>query len=179
MAHQGMWVFGYGSLMWNPEFPYRERQIARLSGFHRSFCMSSIHHRGTTDHPGLVLALDPDKGAHCDGLAFFVEPDQAEKTLDELRERELISSAYLETIQTLTLRDTRCVEAVTYIIDGAHDQYCGGLALERQAQIIAHAVGQRGPNADYLHNTTDHLKELGLCDSDLTWLSERVRRIRG
>jgi cation transport protein ChaC len=95
-----LWVFGYGSLLWNPGFPVAETRVARLRGWHRSFCMSSIHHRGTPERPGLVLALDLAEGAHCDGLGFRVEARYAAQTIDYLRERELISSAYLETRQS-------------------------------------------------------------------------------
>ena len=178
MDDRPLWVFGYGSLIWNPGFPVAERQIARLSGWHRSFCMLSIHHRGTETEPGLVLALDAAGGAHCDGVAFAVAPGTEDETLAALRERELISSAYFETVQPVQLRDGRGVRAVTYVIDPGHVQYCGGLALEDQARRIAHAVGGRGPNCDYLYNTADHLAELGIEDADLTWLSRRVRDLR-
>lgn len=171
-----MWVFGYGSLLWNPGFPYREKVIATLPGWHRSFCMRSIHHRGTEEEPGLVLALDADNGAHCQGLALLVEEGHEAKTLEELRARELISSAYLERMLHVDLRDGRRVEAVTYVIDPHHVQYCH-LDLEEQAQIISTAVGGRGPNTDYLHNTASHLFELGIEDSDLDWLSVRVREL--
>ncbi len=170
-----LWVFGYGSLMWEPGFDWQERVLARLSGWHRSFCMRSIHHRGTETQPGLVLALDAAEGAACDGVAFAVAPENAERTLGYLRERELISSAYLEKTLPVALADGRAIEAVTYVIDPDHVQYCGGLPLEEQARIIATAVGGRGPNTEYLWNTAGHLGELGLADPDLDWLSERVR----
>jgi cation transport protein ChaC len=171
-----MWVFGYGSLLWNPGFELREKAVGTLWGWHRSFCMRSIHHRGTVDDPGLVLALDAAEGAHCQGVAFAVAEGQEAQTLDYLRERELVSSAYLETHQEIALRDGRRVEAVTYVIDPDHVQYCH-LELEEQARIIARAVGGRGPNTDYLHNTAEHLKELGIEDADLDWLSARVRAL--
>ena len=172
-----MWVFGYGSLIWHPGFPVAERQVARLAGWHRSFCMRSIHHRGTVESPGLVLALDRATGAHCDGVAFRVEPGTEETTLAALRERELVSSAYLEDHLDLTLQDGRQVTALCYVIDPHHAQYCGGLPLEEQAQIIARSVGGRGPNRDYLWSTAEHLAELGIADEDLDWLADRVRRI--
>ena len=92
-----LWVFGYGSLIWDPGFPVVERRIARVDGWHRSFCMRSIHHRGTPDAPGLVLALDRADGATCTGVAFRVAAGAEAATLTALRERELVSSAYLET----------------------------------------------------------------------------------
>ncbi|MBE1283102.1 MAG: gamma-glutamylcyclotransferase [Rhodobacteraceae bacterium] len=174
-----MWVFGYGSLLWNPGFPVARREVAVLPGYARSFCMSSIHHRGTEDNPGLVLALDEVAGAACKGLALAVEAGHEERTLEELRERELISSAYLERNLDVALRGGDVVTAVTYVIDPHHVQYCGGMPLEEQAQIIARAVGGRGPNTEYLYNTADHLAEIGLNDPDLEWLSTRVRAIAG
>ena len=174
---QDMWVFGYGSLIWNPEFPVAEQVIARATGWHRSFCMRSIHHRGTEAEPGLVLALDADDGAHCDGVAFRVAPGAEEATLHALRERELISSAYLERRLMVDLTDGRKVEALCFVIDPHHVQYCGGLPLEEQAQIIARAVGGRGPNRAYLFSTASHLTALGIGDADLQWLAARVRSL--
>lgn len=172
-----LWVFGYGSLIWHPGFPVAERRVARLSGWHRSFCMRSIHHRGTVEAPGLVLALDRAEGAHCDGVAFRVEPGAEEATIATLRERELISSAYLETELSVALTDGRAVQALCYVIDPHHVQYCGGLPLEEQARIIAEAKGGRGPNSEYLWSTAAHLTDLGIADADLDWLADRVRQI--
>ena len=172
---QSLWVFGYGSLMWEPGFDWGERVLARLPGWHRSFCMRSIHHRGTSEQPGLVLALDAAEDSECHGVAYSVAPADADRTLAYLRERELISSAYLETSQDLNLADGRRVRAVTYVIDPEHVQYCGGIPLEEQAEIIATAVGGRGPNREYLWNTAAHLAELGIADPELDWLAQRVR----
>ena len=171
-----LWIFGYGSLIWDPGFPVAERQVARLAGWQRSFCMRSIHHRGTEAAPGLVLALDASAGSHCDGVAFRVAPGAEDQTLAELRERELVSSAYLETHLPVTAGD-EVLTCLAYVIDPDHVQYCGGLPLEEQARIIAQAIGGRGPNRDYLWNTAAHLAELGLADPDLEWLSERVRQL--
>ncbi|MBP0482665.1 gamma-glutamylcyclotransferase [Sagittula salina] len=173
-----LWVFGYASLLWNPGFPVAERVQARLHGYARSFCMYSIHHRGTEEEPGLVLALDAQEGACCDGLALRAAPGSEEETLAYLRERELISSAYLEKRLPVALHDGRRVEALSYVIDPGHAQYCH-LSLPEQARIIARAVGGRGPNTEYLHNTAAHLDELGVPDPDLHWLSEQVRALEG
>lgn len=175
-ANNAIWVFGYGSLIWEPGFAYASRQIARLDGYERSFCMRSIHHRGTPEAPGLVLALDRGAGG-CQGVAFEIPARIAEESLEYLRARELISAAYLEERCMIALQDGDLVEAVTYVIDRDHGQYCGGLPLEAQAQIIARAVGGRGPNASYLFNTATHLAELGLRDAQLDWLATRVRAL--
>ena len=179
MTENGFWVFGYGSLIWNPGFAFAERRIARLDGFRRSFCMRSVHHRGTGEKPGLVLALDRARGSFCNGVAFRVASDRAARTLRGLRERELVSSAYLEAELPVRLEDGTEVQSVTYIIDTNHAQYCGRLPLEEQARIISTAVGGRGPNTEYLYNTADHLAGLGLEDPDLNWLAGRVRELAG
>ena len=167
-----MWVFGYGSLIWNPGFPVAQRQVAVLHDWRRSFCMRSIHHRGTPDSMGLVLALDRDFGASCHGVAFEVMPGAEPETLASLRERELISSAYLEEWLPVTT-PLGPQQALAYVIDPGHVQYCH-LSLEEQAQIIAKAIGGRGSNRDYLNATAAHLTELGIADPDLDWLVARV-----
>jgi cation transport protein ChaC len=170
-----LWVFGYGSLIWDPGFPVAERRIGRVSGWHRSFCMRSIHHRGSVEAPGLVLALDRAEGATCQGVAFRVAPGAEDATLAALRERELVSSAYLE--ERLPVETAEGVlDALTYVIDPAHVQYCH-LDLEEQAQIIARAQGGRGANRDYLWATAAHLADLGIADPDLEWLAARVRAL--
>ncbi|NOX42062.1 MAG: gamma-glutamylcyclotransferase [Alphaproteobacteria bacterium] len=177
MIENGFWVFGYGSLVWQPGFDCERRHIARLSGFARSFSMRSIHHRGSVADPGLVLALDQNDQSYCDGVAFYVAPAIARDTIEMLRERELVSSAYLEQVHPVTFRDGTSEDAVCYVMDENHVQYCGSLSLEQQAQIIAHAIGGRGPNTEYLYNTAAHLRELGIEDNDLNWLEVRVREI--
>lgn len=172
-----LWVFGYGSLLWNPGFTPAEIVVSRLDGWHRSFCMSSIHHRGTSEVPGLVLALDRQEGAVCTGLALRVPEPEEDRVIAMLRERELVSSAYLETRLPLALTDGRIVETLTYVIDPEHEQYVS-LDLETQARRIAGAIGGRGPNDEYLFNTAAHLNEMGVHDPDLDWLVERVRSLK-
>jgi cation transport protein ChaC len=172
-----MWVFGYGSLLWNPGFDVAEEVMAVLPRYARSFCMRSIHHRGSEAEPGLVLALDEMPGAECHGVALRAAPGTEDATLRYLRDRELISSAYVEKMLRVTLANGQEVTAVTYVIDADHVQYCGGLPLEEQAQIIAHAYGGRGPNSEYLFNTAQHLHALGVADEDLDWLARRVAAI--
>ena len=171
-----LWVFGYGSLLWNPGFTPARAVKARLPDYHRSFCMLSIHHRGTEEDPGLVLALDKQAGAQCTGLALQVAEGEEDTVLQMLRERELISSAYYEDHVTLHPEDGSPFDALAYIIDPAHRQYVQ-FDLETQAQMIARAIGGRGPNTEYLFNTAEHLTTLGIRDADMEWLVTRVRAL--
>ena len=171
------WVFGYGSLMWDPGFSPAETVRARLEGYHRSFCLRSIEHRGTRECPGLVLGLDADAGAHCRGLALRLPDPERETIMETLRARELVTAAYAETQVPLTLEDGREVRATTFVIRRDHWQYAGGLEAAEQARIIAAACGGRGPNADYLFNTTRHLAQIGLADREMEELSDQVRRL--
>lgn len=170
-----LWVFGYGSLLWNPGFTPVEARRAVLPDYHRSFCMLSIHHRGTPDLPGLVLALDAVPGGQCTGMAFRADDAEADAVLAMLRERELISSAYLERTVTLQTEDGP-LESLAYVIDPDHAQYVQ-LDLETQAQMIARSTGDRGPNPEYLHRTAAHLDEMGIVDPDMRWLVDRVRAL--
>ncbi len=171
-----LWVFGYGSLLWNPGFTPVRKVKARLHDYHRSFCMLSIHHRGSEEDPGLVLALDTFPDGQCTGVAFEVAETEEDAVLTILRERELISSAYYEDTVDLITDDGETIPALAYIINRDHVQYCQ-FDLEKQAQIIAQAVGGRGPNTEYLFNTADHLQELGIRDPDMEWLVTRVRAL--
>ena len=169
-----LWVFGYGSLIWDPGFAVAESVVATAHDHHRSFCMWSVHYRGTAEAPGLVLALDAQPQASCQGVALRAQPGTEADTLAYLRARELISYAYVERLVPVTLTDGRRLQAIAYVIDRDHPQYCRGLGLEDQAQIIARAQGERGANRDYLNATAIHLKALGLQDPDLVWLTARV-----
>lgn len=170
-----LWVFGYGSLLWNPGFEPAQVKTAVLRDYARSFCMLSIHHRGTDEDPGLVLALDAQAGAQCTGVAFQVKPEEETEVLTALRERELISSAYVEEHVTLHTDDGP-ITALAYVIDPDHVQYCN-YDLETQAQMIARAIGGRGPNTEYLYNTVAHLTKMDIRDEDMAWLVTRVQEI--
>lgn len=171
---QDFWVFGYGSLMWNPGFEVEERVLAELAGYRRAFCMRSVVYRGTPEAPGLVLALDA-ADTSCRGVAYRVTAARSAETLDYLRDRELVSSAYLEALEWLQFDDGRREQALVYVINRAHDQYCGHIAPEEQAEIIARASGPAGTNRDYLFNTVQALEGLEIEDKPLQSLAEAVR----
>ena len=169
-----LWVFAYGSLIWNPGFEPAERRLATLADFRRSFCMRSIHHRGSEESPGLVLALDFEEGASCRGLALRAPPGSEPEVLAELRERELVSSAYVERAVRLET-EAGPLGSIAFVMAREHPQYAGGLTLEVQARIIARSHGGRGPNDEYLFNTVAALDELGIADDELIRLAALVR----
>ncbi|MDE0303712.1 MAG: gamma-glutamylcyclotransferase [Albidovulum sp.] len=179
MPESGFWVFGYGSLLWNPGFAPAEQMRARLRGYCRCFCMRSFHHRGNREWPGLVLALDKRSGAHCDGLALRASPKDADGALRDLRERELISDAYIETHVRLELSGGGEATALAFVVDPGHEQYCGVLPIEEQARIIASARGGKGKNSEYLFKTCESLSHLGISDPVLDELARRVRSLTG
>ena len=152
--------------------------MARLPGWHRSFCMFSVHYRGTPAAPGLVLALDRAEGACCHGLVYRVPEQDAAATTAYLRGRELISDAYLEARLPVALADGRRVEALTYVINRDHTQYAGLLTPEAQARTIATAAGVKGDNCDYLTATAAHLQALGIADAEMEHLVELVTQLR-
>ena len=166
------WVFGYGSLIWRPGFAHVETRRARLYGYRRSLCVYSFVHRGTRARPGLVLGLD--RGGSCVGLAFRVPGDLRDEVLGYLRERELVTSVYLERMLDVRLDGGDAVKAVTYIVDTAHEQYAGALDAAHAATIVRGAVGQSGRNEDYVLSTLEHLEALGIRDH---WLEEVARQV--
>ncbi|MFL2684483.1 MAG: gamma-glutamylcyclotransferase [Amylibacter sp.] len=174
MNGQDIWIFGYGSLVWQPGFEYAQQEIGRLQNYKRSFCMWSIHYRGTPKNKGLVLALDKVQGAVCEGLLFRVRAKNVDKVLAYLRKRELISEAYLEVIIDVELDSGEIVKAYTYIVNRQHEQYAGSLTIEDQAIIINSAKGSIGPNNEYLFNVTRCLRDLNIKDLELEDLSART-----
>lgn len=167
------WVFGYGSLMWRPGFSYAERRKATLTGWRRSLCVYSHVYRGTPDRPGLVLGLD--QGDKCRGVAFRVEAHLRAATVQYLREREQVTTAYVELVAPIVLETGQRVAALTYVADRLHPQYAGQLDRRSVLELVRLGVGISGKNADYVTQTNDHLIAIGVRDRDLDWLSARLR----
>jgi cation transport protein ChaC len=167
MAHE-LWVFGYGSLMWRPGFPFVERAAATLAGRRRAFCIYSVHHRGTHERPGLVLGLAP--GGSVRGMAFRVADADWAQTYVYLLEREQPTETYVEARRFVRLADGRRVEALVFLSDVHHPQWAGALSLERQAELISGATGLSGRNVDYLRDLVEHLGQEGIRDRSMTAL---------
>ncbi|KQV24359.1 gamma-glutamyl cyclotransferase [Rhizobium sp. Root1203] len=170
------WVFGYGSLMWNPGFEFVERSQALVYGYRRSLCVRSWVHRGTQQNPGLVLGLD--RGGSCRGMAFRIAAEVWAEVIDYLRARELVTNVYLERNVALQLEGGRSVPGVAYVVDRNHTQYAGALDTLAAARIVHEAQGQSGPNDAYVFNTLAHLKEMGIRDHWLEQVVDEVERLR-
>lgn len=162
-----LWIFGYGSLMWRPGFEFAESSRARLDGYHRAFCISSTHHRGNAQRPGLVLGLD--RGGACEGVAYRIAGAEAAAILVYLRQRELVNGVYREARVPVLLRDGthRHVTALAYIVERCHPSYTGVLPLSVQAHQIRGARGVSGDNLDYLLATVRHLTSAGIREPSL------------
>ena len=168
-----LWVFGYGSLMWRPGFPYLECRPATLLGAHRALCVYSWVHRGTRQRPGLVLGLD--RGGACRGMAFRVAEAEAARVVAYLRAREQVTAVYLERHRPIRFSGGGTDTALAYLVDRTHAQYAGKLDLATQLALVADAEGRSGANRDYVLNTAAHLAELGISDAALEWLAEKLR----
>ena len=163
-----LWVFGYGSLMWRPDFPFVASTPARLDGWHRRFCIVSRYYRGSDVRPGLVLGLD--RGGVCQGRAYRIAPEEAEGVL-----------AYLQGARTDQWRLSRGAcrgavagrnasarqWAVTFIAERAHPSFTPPLSLRAQAAIIAGARGSTGSNIAYFLETLKALRDLSIREDEL------------
>lgn len=166
------WVFGYGSLIWNPAFHYQEQRISTLDGYHREFCLWTHLGRGSPDNPGLVLGLED--GGRCCGMLFRVAADQIEEEFSIIWQREMVSGAYRPLWVPIRARDGAEVTAVTFVINRDHPRYAADLPDETIVRAIATACGKIGQCSDYLINTIDHLEQLGIEDAKLRRLADAV-----
>lgn len=167
-----IWVFGYGSLIWNPAFHFAERRTARVHGFHRQFCLLSRTGRGTPERPGLMLALE--SGGSCHGVAYRISPEHVRSELDILWRREMTSWVYRPV--WVAARTPQGLEhGVLFAVNREHERYIGQLDLSETARYLASGAGPLGRCCDYLFQTVAHLRELGLRDSHLELLERRVR----
>jgi cation transport protein ChaC len=166
-----LWVFGYGSLMWRPDFEFIEQVPARLIGEHRALCVYSFDHRGTPEKPGLVLGLD--RGGACRGIAFRVAAKQRDNTIDYLRSREQTTKVYREVTRSVWLEDEarQRVSALAYVVDRGHVQYAGRLSLAEQLRHVQQGHGRSGNNRDYVLSTVKSIEAQGFRDEQLHQLA--------
>ena len=167
-----IWLFAYGSLIWNPAFHFTERHQGRIIGWHRRFCLWTHLGRGTPACPGLVLGLE--HGGSCAGLVYRVAPEAVEEELAIVWSREMVTGAYRPT-WVVVRTEAGTVPAIAFVIDRRHERYAGQLTDPVVADALARASGPLGTGADYLFETTRHLLELGIHDPYLRRLVTAVR----
>lgn len=169
------WVFAYGSLLWNPLFPFEDAHPATLSGRHRRFCLWSLASRGTAAQPGLVLGLE--QGGSCHGVVYRLPSRCAKDELALLWRREMVLGAYRPLWVTVRCHDKPLV-ALAFVVDRGHPQYTGKLTLAEQASVLASAAGAFGSSADYLEHARIALITHGIVDPYLERLAAMVARRR-
>jgi cation transport protein ChaC len=167
-----VWIFAYGSLMWDADFPRAEAAPALLRGYHRSFCLYSYDYRGTRARPGLTLGLD--RGGACPGIVLRLPSESLAEAVDRLWAREMTAPRVydMRLLPVETAHGTP--RAYAFTVRRNHPDYAGRLSPEEAARIIAGAVGRRGACRDYLAGTLRHLEALGIADAPLQRLAAQV-----
>ncbi len=168
-----LWVFGYGSLMWDPAIRFTEVRRAHLPGYARRFILKDTHGgRGTSDAPGLMAALDTGTG--CDGLSFRIARENIDEETEILWRREQIGPAYVATFVD-TVVSGQCVTALTFVADHGADVIDANLTREQQIHYIATGTGFLGTSLEYLSNVANHFATLGIDDEHVTTLLRDTR----
>lgn len=170
-----VWVFAYGSLIWNPLLRFDEQQIATLHGWHRSFCLSMITGRGNSSTPGRMLAVEP--GGNTQGIAFRIASDVLDEDLGRMWIREMVLGTYQPIWSDITLADGSVVKAIVFVADPQRDQYEADSRIKSVAPLIAAASGTHGDNADYVFTLESALIDRGLTDLYVQTLANELRQI--
>ncbi len=170
---EAVWLFGYGSLIWNPQIHAVERRVATVHGWHRAFCLSTRAGRGTPDNPGLVLGLDA--GGTCRGVAFRIAEEVLEAELALLWRREMLAGSYVPRWLDLTDESgARFGAAIAFTVDTLSSEYAGNLARDAIIARLASAGGELGSSADYLFRTCAALRAEAIPDAELESLAQLV-----
>ncbi len=169
------WVFGYGSLMWNPAINVVESKKAHVRGYHRMFCLTLHVGRGAPERPGLMLGID--RGGSCTGVAHRIAANEVESELSILWMREMLSGAYEPRWVNADIDGLGRTRVLTFVINRYHPRYESALDETAAALRIAGAAGHLGTNRDYLYRTVKHLAELGIEDGPMRSLEAKVRQI--
>jgi glutathione-specific gamma-glutamylcyclotransferase len=170
-----VWVFAFGSLIWNPAFHHVEQRVARVHGWHRQFCLWVRAGRGSPERPGLMLSLE--SGGSCRGVVYRLGPGTERTELDVLWRREMFTKSY-RPVWVLAHTPEGPAPAIAFAANRDHDRYAPGLDADTVACHLAEAAGPLGRGCDYLFDTVAHLRQLGLRDRALEALEARVRAKR-
>lgn len=168
-----VWVFAYGSLIWNPAFHFVERRTARVHGYHRQFCLWARAGRGSPQRPGLMLSLE--SGGSCNGVVYRLAKEDAFTELDVIWRREMFTMAYRPVwVRAMTPEGPE--PAIAFAVNRTHERYVPGLDDAAIARYLATGAGPMGRCCDYLFDTVEHLRQLGIRDRRLEALEVRVRK---
>ncbi|MGB0232778.1 MAG: gamma-glutamylcyclotransferase [Candidatus Puniceispirillaceae bacterium] len=167
------WVFGYGSLIYNPIIEHSHRAIASIYGYHRRFCLWTKIGRGSPDCPGLVLSLD--RGGSCKGVAFRLNPQNAIAELDLLWRREMMTMAYRPRLISLHT-DIGLKRGLAFVANPARPAYAQPMPFEATVEVVAHAAGFNGPCREYLYDTVKGMQACGIRDRQLEKLAAAVQQ---
>lgn len=166
-GHQDLWIFGYGSLIWKPEFEYAERRHAKVHGWHRALKMWSRINRGTPECPGLVLGML--SGGSCRGVVFRIHKPEARPIMANLWQREMITGVYDP--RWLTCHTPQGpVNALAFTLSRKSPNHTGDLPDNEYRRIFAQACGRYGTTRDYVQATFDELRRQGIHDRALARL---------
>ena len=170
-----VWLFGYGSLIWNPLFEYEAKEVAMLHGWHRSFCLRTIAGRGCEETPGRMLSLEP--GGFASGVALRLPKDKVDEELRIIWIREMVTGAYTPTWADVTLPDGRQITALAFVADPSHPYYESNSDVPHIARFIAAASGPMGTNADYVQKLQSALVDCNVKDSYIENLAAELTRL--
>lgn len=163
-----LWVFAYGSLMWDPGFLFEEIRQADITGYARHFCLKDeIGGRGTRDAPGLVAALDDGPG--CTGMAFRIAMDRLDEETEILWRREMLSGAYLPKFVEADTAAGR-ISAVTFVANKRAKRIRSEISRSEQVHYLATGTGVLGSSLEYIENLVAHLTTLGIVDHEVSTL---------
>jgi len=170
---EDVWVFGYGSLIWRPEFDFLERRKATLRGHHRALCLWSRVNRGTPETPGLVFGLD--RGGSCQGMAYRVHGQAVREHFSALWQREMSTGSYLPRWLNCATDDGP-VRALVFVMNRASPAYIAALPDEDVLAIVRRASGKYGPCTEYVTQTAYALKDAGIHDFKLQRLARLLEQ---
>jgi len=165
------WVFGYGSLIWNPGFEFAEARLGQVHGYHRSFCIRSTRYRGTPEQPGVVLGLD--RGGSCTGMAFRLVPGSRRRAVAALFEREMTGGVYVARLLAVALPDGRRVRALAFVANRRSSAF-EQLHDDEIVRRLSSCHGQRGRNREYAIRTWHSLAEHGVHCAHLARIGQRL-----
>lgn len=176
--NSAFWLFAYGSLMWEPNFPFTQQRRAVLDGYHRALCVYSWVYRGTEETPGLVFGLE--QGGKVEGIAFHIAAEHAEDVFAQVYEREMVTAVYRPVWAPCEMTDggsetvSAHVNSLTFVAEHNNRQYAGERSEAETIELVSQGLGKAGLCTDYVMNTVHRLRDLGIQDQALERIASRL-----